>query len=320
MVTLSIIIPVYRGEKSIGSLTDTLIASLAEKYKLEILLVCDFSPDNSEAVGISLFQKYPDNVRFYSLAKNVGEHNAVMAGLNQSTGDWVVIMDDDFQNPVSEVVKLVDFAKDSSYDVVYSYYDEKHHSLFRNLGSWINDKFANVMLKKPRNLYLSSFKIMNRFLVNEVIKYTSPYPYIDGIILNTTGSIGKIKLEHHARKTGKSGYTLKKLISLWLNMFTNFSVLPLRISALLGFIFALFGFIIGIEIVFEKFFSPSLPPGYSLILIIFSVFTGIQLIAIGMVGEYLGRMFLSQNKKPQFTIRRAFVKNQSDKNDSSPAE
>jgi undecaprenyl-phosphate 4-deoxy-4-formamido-L-arabinose transferase len=318
MLTISIVIPVYRGEKSIGALTDTLIASLSNTYKLEILLVCDFSPDNSEAVGITLFKKYPDIVKFFSLAKNVGEHNAVMAGLNKSTGDWVVIMDDDFQNPVSEVVKLIDYAKNSNYDVVYSYYDEKRHSLFRNLGSWINDKFANVMLKKPRNLYLSSFKIMNRFLVNEIIKYTSPYPYIDGIILNTTGSIGKLKLEHQARRNGKSGYTLKKLISLWLNMFTNFSVLPLRISALLGFICALFGFIIGIEVVFEKFFSPSLPPGYSLILIMFSVFTGIQLVAIGMVGEYLGRMFLSQNKKPQFTIRKAFVKNETEKNDTTP--
>jgi len=211
----------------------------------------------------------------------------------------------------------VDFAKDSNYDVVYSYYDEKRHSFFRNFGSWINDKFANVMLKKPRDLYLSSFKIMNRFLVNEVIRYTSPYPYIDGIILNTTGSIGKIKLEHHARQAGKSGYTLKKLISLWLNMFTNFSVLPLRISALLGFIFAVIGFIIGIEVVFEKFFNSSLPPGYALVFIIFSVFTGIQLIAIGMVGEYLGRMFLSQNKKPQFTIRRAFTKDEPQKAEKS---
>ncbi len=229
-----------------------------------------------------------------------------MAGLNFSTGDWTVIMDDDFQNPVNEVVKLINFAKDSSFDVVYSYYDEKMHSLFRNIGSLINDKFANVMLKKPRDLYLSSFKILNRFLVNEVIKYTAPYPYIDGIILNTTGSIGKIKLEHHKRKSGKSGYTLKKLISLWLTMFTNFSVLPLRIAALLGFIFAVFGFLIGADVVIEKMFNPSLPKGYSILLFVFSVFSGIQLIAIGMVGEYMGRMFLSQNKKPQFTVRKSF--------------
>lgn len=306
MVRISIVIPVYRGEQSIGPLVDTLVNALNTDYQLEIVLVSDFSPDNSEAICIGIYEKYPQIVKFFSLAKNVGEHNAVMAGLNYSTGDWTVIMDDDFQNPVSEVIKLINFAKDSRFDVVYSYYDEKMHSLFRNIGSLINDKFANIMLKKPRDLYLSSFKILNRFLVNEVIKYTAPYPYIDGIILNTTGSIGKIKLEHHKRKNGKSGYTLKKLISLWLTMFTNFSVLPLRIAALLGFVFAVFGFLIGADVVIEKILNPSLPKGYSILLFVLSVFSGIQLIAIGMVGEYMGRMFLSQNKKPQFTVRKSF--------------
>ena len=320
MISVSIVIPVYRGELSIGPLVELLIGTLQCEYQLEIILVCDYSPDNSEAVCIGLFEKYPEIVRLYSLAKNVGEHNAVMAGLNFSNGDWTVIMDDDFQNPVSEVVKLIMYAKENTYDVVYSYYDEKKHSLFRNIGSWVNDKFANVMLKKPKDLYLSSFKVLNRFLVQEIIKYTAPYPYIDGIILNTTGSIGKIKLEHHSREKGKSGYTLKKLISLWLNMFTNFSVLPLRMAAILGFIFAIFGFIIGADIVVEKITDPTIPRGYSILLFVTSVFTGIELIAIGMVGEYMGRMFLSLNRKPQFTIRKVFVNQKKEVLDVEPAE
>jgi undecaprenyl-phosphate 4-deoxy-4-formamido-L-arabinose transferase len=236
----------------------------------------------------------------------VGEHNAVMAGLNKCTGEWVVIMDDDFQNPVSEVIKLVSYACEHAFDVVYTCYERKKHSLLRNMGSKINNSVATILLKKPRKLYLSSFKAINRFLVNEIITYTLPYPYIDGLILRTTSNIGQLLVEHRPRVQGRSGYTVKKLISLWMNMFTNFSVIPLRIAISVGFIFALVGFILGMEIIFEKIVNPSLPVGYAFLVFVITIFSGIQLIAIGMVGEYLGRMFLSQNKKPQFTIRKAY--------------
>jgi undecaprenyl-phosphate 4-deoxy-4-formamido-L-arabinose transferase len=192
--------------------------------------------------------------------------------------------------------------------VVYTYYDEKKHSFFRNLGSKFNDRIANIMLKKPNDLYLSSFKIINRFLINEVIKYNLPYPYLDGLILRTTSHIGKIMVMHGERKHGKSNYTIKKLISLWLNMFTNFSILPLRLSVLLGFLFSVFGFITGIYATVEKFINPAIPHGYTFLVVFISIFAGIQLIAIGMVGEYIGRMFISNNKKPQYSIRKAFRK------------
>lgn len=302
----SIVIPVYNGALSIGRLVDELIARLTPLFSVEIVLVNDCSPDNSEEVCIGIARKHPEFVSFYSLAMNVGEHNTVMAGLNKATGDYAIIMDDDFQNPVSEVIKLINYMLNHDYDVVYTWYDEKKHSLFRNLGSRFNDRVANLMLKKPKNLYLSSFKMINRFLIDEVIKYNLPYPYIDGLILQTTSNIGKIKVNHISRQTGKSNYTLRKLISLWMNMFTNFSILPLRISIILGFIFSIIGFLIGIDAVIEKIYNPNVPMGYTFMVVIISIYAGVQLIAIGMVGEYLGRIFMSNNKKPQYSIRKSF--------------
>jgi len=309
---ISIVIPVYNGALSIDRLVDELIARISPVFNIEIVLVNDCSPDNSEEVCIGITKKHPEYVSFYSLAMNVGEHNTVMAGLNKASGDFAVIIDDDFQNQVSEVIKLIDFMINSNYDVVYTFYEEKKHSVFRNLGSQFNDKVANVMLKKPKDLYLSSFKIINRFLINEVIKYDLPYPYLDGLILRRTSNIGKIKVSHTERQLGKSNYTLRKLISLWLNMFTNFSILPLRISIILGFIFSFVGFIISIDAIIEKIFNPNVPQGYTFIVIIISFYAGIQLIAIGMVGEYLGRMFMAHNKKPQYSIRKSFNENLAD--------
>jgi len=302
----SIVIPVYNGALSIGRLVDELITRLSPVFNIEIVLVNDCSPDNSEEVCIGITKKHPEFVSFYSLAMNVGEHNTVMAGLNKATGDYAIIMDDDFQNPVSEVIKLIDYMINSNYDVVYTYYEEKKHSIFRNLGSQFNDRVANIMLKKPKNLYMSSFKIINRFLIDEVIKYNLPYPYLDGLILRSTSNIGKIKVSHTERQIGKSNYTLKKLISLWMNMFTNFSILPLRISVILGFIFSFIGFLISVDAVIEKIYNPNVPQGYTFVVIIISFYAGIQLIAIGMVGEYLGRIFMAHNKKPQYSIRKSF--------------
>jgi glycosyltransferase involved in cell wall biosynthesis len=303
---ISIIIPVYNSERSIGPLVTRLVDELGSSFATEIILVNDQSEDQSEKACIALFEQYHGVVKYYSLAKNVGEHNAVMAGLNQMSGDYAVIMDDDFQNPVSEVLKLVSFAVDNEFDVVYTWYEKKEHSWWRNLGSRFNNRIANVMLNKPRDLYLSSFKLLNRYIVDEIIQYDLPFPYIDGLILRTTSNIGKIQVLHHQREDGKSNYTLKKLIRLWMNMFTNFSILPLRVAIVIGFLFALIGIILGIWTVIEKINNPDLPLGYASIIVAISVFSGTQLIAIGMLGEYLGRIFLSQNKKPQYSIRKRF--------------
>jgi undecaprenyl-phosphate 4-deoxy-4-formamido-L-arabinose transferase len=306
LTCVSIVIPVYNAEETISKLVEDLVTELGTENTLEIVLVNDRSGDRSEEVCIALFKKYPSIIRFFSLAKNVGEHNAVMAGLNNISGDYAVIMDDDFQNPIQEVRRLIEYTGLTEYDVVYTYYEKKEHSLFRNLGSLFNDRVANIMLGKPKDLYLSSFKIIKRTLVDEIIKYDLPFPYIDGLILRSTENIGKFKVKHDARKTGKSGYTLSKLVSLWLNMFINFSILPLRMATFMGFIFAGLGFLLGILAIVERLVNPNLPQGYTFLFVFIALISGVQLISVGILGEYIGRFFLSHNKQPQYSIKKAF--------------
>ena len=299
---ITIIIPVFNSEKTIFDLVSNIFDSLKLDYKFEVIIINDCSSDNSDIECLKLYDKYKGKLKYYKLAKNVGEHNAVMAGLNYAMGDWIVIMDDDFQNPVSEVEKIINFSLSNDYDVVYTHYKYKKHNIYRNLGSYFNNKVANIMLKKPNDLYLSSFKSIQSKVVKEIIKYKLPYPYIDGLILRTTRNISSIQVKHKKRIQGKSGYTLKKLFSLWLNMFTNFSVVPLRISTLFGFIFSFVGLIFGIITIIEKLHYPELPQGYPTIIIVVLLFSGMQLIFLGVIGEYLGRLFISNNKHPQYFI------------------
>ncbi|MEI6817925.1 MAG: glycosyltransferase [Bacteroidota bacterium] len=304
---ISIVIPVFNAQLTIAKLVNQLISEISTRYDLEIVLVNDYSADNSHAECLKLFQEHKSIVKYIALAKNFGEHNAVMAGLNKVTGDFSIIMDDDFQNPVEEVMKLIAFSVDNDFDVVYTYYDKKKHKLWRNFGSSLNNYIATILLKKPKGLYLSSFKCLNRFLVEEIIKYDLPYPYIDGLILRSTSSIGTLQVVHDQRHEGKSGYTVVKLIKLWSNMFTSFSVIPLRVSIFIGIFFAVTGFLFGIYSIIEHFIVPGLPPGFSLTITAIFVFAGIQLISLGMIGEYIGRIFISQNKQPQYTIKKEYL-------------
>ena len=300
--SIGIVIPVYNGALTIGNLIDKLIALLPYKNK-KIILVNDGSTDNSHEVCLKKAEQYPDIITYLSLSKNFGEHNAVMAGLNYADTDYVVIMDDDFQNPPDEVEKLINTTIDGGYDVTYSYYEEKKHTFFRNFGSKFNDIVATFLLDKPPNLYLSSFKCINRFTVNEVIKYKGPFPYIDGLILRVTRNIGKVMVRHEERQINRSNYTLRKLIHLWLNMFVNFSVIPLRISTVLGLFMAFIGAIMSIYVFIDKVFISSNPLGWSSIMVAVITFSGVQLLIIGLIGEYLGRLFLTGNMTPQYVIK-----------------
>lgn len=306
---LSVLIAVYNSEATIGRLVDHLAELLGPHFeRLEIVLVNDGSPDQSHARILEAIDRHPGLVRYVRLARNFGEHNAVMCGLRHATGDAVVIMDDDFQNPPSEVLKLVERLR-AGYDVVYSYYGEKRHHWFRNLGSAFNDRVASILLRKPPHLYLSSFKAMNRFLVDTVTEYRGPYPYLDGLVLRSTGSIGTQLCEHRDREEGQSNYNMRRLIRLWLNMFTSFSVTPLRISALIGFGMAGFGvFLAGFYFISWKFKGlfiahDAFPPGWASTIITITIFGGIQLCVLGLIGEYLGRVYMTQNLQPQYVVR-----------------
>jgi len=298
---LSIVVPVYRGADTVGELVEKLSEELRAYYDLEIVLVDDKSPDHSAEVMRELAARFPWVVCVF-LSRNFGEHNAVLAGLNHARGDFIVTMDDDLQNPPYEVKRLVD-ELDRGYDVVYSRYEVKRHSLFRNFGSWLNDRVANVMLGKPKGLYLCSFRAMNRFVVNEVIRFDGPFPYIDGLILRATRNIGVLTVEHHERKVGRSGYTLMKLIRLWANMFTSFSILPLRATSVFGLVVAALGVLLALLFAFERLVHPELPMGWASIMVAVMVLSGVQLFSLGMLGEYLGRLFLKVGGEPQFVVR-----------------
>src|SRR6202165_128231 len=226
---LSLVIPVYNGRPTIGPLVEQTV-KIFGSTSFEIVLVNDGSEDDSELVCAELAKKFPQSVTFVHLSRNFGEHSAVLAGFTQARGRYVAVLDDDGQNPPEEVVRMLDELKRKNYDVVYGHYIEKKHSRFRNLGSRFNNLIATLMLHKPKDLYLSSFKVMNRFLVNEIIKYRGPYPYTDGLIYRVTRKIGQIAVEHRANTSAPSRYTFRKLVRLWLNMFLNFSIKPLRFS------------------------------------------------------------------------------------------
>jgi undecaprenyl-phosphate 4-deoxy-4-formamido-L-arabinose transferase len=307
MTSLSIVIPVYNAEATIGDLCLALMSTLATEFSLEIVLVNDFSRDNTDAVCKRLQQDFCGTITYARLSRNFGEHNAVMAGLNLSRGDYVVIMDDDFQNPPEEVPRLVaELLK--GYDVVYSQYPQKNDSMFRNIGSYLNGSMARVILEKPANLYLSSFKAMNRFLVDELITHKNPTPYIDAIILRITKNIGTVEVRHDRRLTGSSGYTFKKLAGLWGDMIVSYSLIPLRILAIIGFVLTLMG-IYSVSDMTIRNLLPHLsdPSDLEELTSVTMFFRGFQLLATGIVGEYVGRIYLKLNQEPQFIIREAII-------------
>lgn len=309
--SLSVLIPVYNSEETIGPLVDIIVKKFTPVFeKIEIILVNDGSIDNSHDCAINAASKYPEAVIYINLARNFGEHNAVMCGLRHATCDCVAIIDDDFQNPPDEIIKLINKLKEG-YDVVYSYYEKKRHNWFRNLGSAFNDWVATKLLKKPKGLYLSSFKVMNLFLARIVTQYEGPYPYLDGLILRSTSSIGTELCKHNEREVGRSNYTLRKLVRLWLNMFTSFSIVPLRFSTILGFIMSIAGFALALFFIISWsvggiLVSKTIPPGWASLIVSITIFSGIQLLVLGMIGEYLGRLFLTGNRQPQFIVREVF--------------
>jgi glycosyltransferase involved in cell wall biosynthesis len=298
---LSIVIPIYNSAATIGRLIEELVKFPIEGG-YEIILVNDGSSDESAAVCARLVEKHSVPITFVNLSRNFGEHNAVMAGLHHSCGKYVITMDDDMQNPPSEVLKLYNYACTSGKDVVYTSFQNKEHDSFRNFGSWLTNRAADMLLDKPKGLYLSSFRCMTAFVVEQICNYTGPYSYIDGLILQITQNIDTIEVVHLPRNVGRSNYTLRKLIHLWLNMFVNFSIMPLHISTILGIVLSVIG-ILGVIEVTVEYLIWGAPRGYGTIVCVILIFSGVQLFIIGLIGEYIGRLHLTSNKKPQYIIK-----------------
>ena len=302
---ISFCIPCYRSEKTLEGVINEIDESMKkmDSYDYEVILVNDGSPDNTWGKICEVAQKSAhQNVLGINLAKNFGQHAAIMAALNASAGDYVVCLDDDGQTPADEVDKLI-AALENGADVAYARYSHKQHNLFRNFGTAMNEWMASVMLGKPKDLYVSSYFAVKRFVVNEMVKYESSYPYVIGLVLRTTRNIVNVDVTHRKREVGQSGYTLGKLFALWINGFTAFSIKPLRIATFTGAIFAVLGIIYGIYTVIKKFVLPDVQIGFSALMSAGVFMGGAIMLLLGMIGEYLGRLYISQNKNPQFVIR-----------------
>ena len=298
---LSIVVPLYRSAGCIERLLAEL-GTLPVEGGCELVLVNDGSPDNTAELCERLMQNCPRSVTLVKLSRNFGEHNAVMAGLHHAGGDYIVTMDDDLQNPPSEVLKLLSHARSGGHEVVYSRYAKKEHETWRNLGSWLTNRVADFLLDKPRGLYLCSFRIMTRFVAQQVCRYDGPFAYVDGLILQVTQNIGTIEVKHAPRASGQSGYTLGKLLHLWLSMFVNFSVVPLRLATFVGFGMAGIGFVYLLAVIIEGLRGSPIH-GWSSLMAALLLFCGTQLILLGIAGEYIGRIFLTANKRPQFIVK-----------------
>lgn len=290
---LSVVIPVYKSQLRLRNLVETLQREL-RSVMMEIVLVNDGSPDGTEGVGNALARTFP-NVQFISLRKNFGEFAAVLCGIRHARGDYVVMIDDDFQCPPSEIIKLLSHARDNHLDVVFSRYDLKQHHWFRNLGSWGLNKLQTWLLHKPNDLYLSSFMLMSRDIARLVGQYQGLYPYPNSLVFRYTDRVGSVLVEHHARTEGKSNYTLKKLLRLTWNILLGYSLLPLRLLLGLGLGLLCMGTLSLIAHFFE-WYRPGMGTWLTLM-------AGLQFTGLGLVGEYIGRLFLSQTNMPQYVIK-----------------
>ena len=303
MKKVSFVIPCYRSALTIGNVVKEIQETMKNltQYSYEIILVNDCSPDDTFEVIASLC-KENKNICGVDLAKNFGQHGALMAGFHQVTGDILVCLDDDGQTPADEVGKLLAEIENGQ-DVVYASYAHKKHSLFRNFGSWMNEKMAQFLLGKPKELFVSSYFAARRFIVDEMLRYENAYPYVIGLVLRSTKRIVNVPVQHREREIGTSGYTLGKLLGLWFNGFTAFSTKPLRIATFSGSILAVFGFAYGIYTIIKKFVNPAVPLGFSSTMAAIMFIGGMLMIMLGLIGEYIGRMYICMNSAPQFVVR-----------------
>ena len=300
---VSFVIPCYRSELTLPKVVAEIEETMARigKYEYELVLINDCSPDGTANVIKSLCEE-KSYIHGLSFSKNFGQHAALMAGFRAAEGDVVVCLDDDGQTPANEVDKLLDKIEEG-FDAVYARYAHKQHSGFRNFGSRVNDLMTRVMLGKPKQLFVSSYFAVRRYIVEDMIRYEYSYPYVIGLVLRSTKNITNVDVQHREREIGSSGYTLSKLFGLWFNGFTAFSIKPLRIATIIGVVSAIAGFLYGVYTVIKKFVLPDVPQGFSAMMSIVVFFFGIILLMLGLIGEYVGRIYISMNNAPQYIIR-----------------
>jgi len=299
---ISVVVPVYQSEKTLPELVERLTVVLGQtSLHYEIVLVDDGSVDDSWSVLTDIHEKSPNTIIAIQLMRNFGQHNAIMCGLRQARGRLIVTMDDYLQNPPEEIPKLLQTIEEGGFDLVYGQYIGKEHAKWRNLGSTLVNTFYRIVFRTK--ITITSFRILRRELADSILTYDLNYTFLDGLLAWNTQRIGTVEVEHNMRRKGKSGYSLSKLAVLAFNLFTNFSLLPLQLVSMSGFFLALIGFFVGLYYIGLYFLESIAVPGYASTIVSILILGGAQLLALGIIGEYLGRLHLNVNRKPQYRVR-----------------
>ncbi|MCM1232534.1 MAG: glycosyltransferase family 2 protein [Ruminococcus flavefaciens] len=298
---ISIIIPCYNSEKSIRIVVEEILDHLSSRFDVRIILVDDYSKDLTWNVIVDICEQYK-NVIGLHLAQNFGQQSARMAALPYIKGSYVVFMDDDGQHRPSAIISMIEELQ-KGYDIVYAYFKEKKEGRFKRFGSWVNYQMTEIVIKKPKDARTSSFFVVKSFVAEALKNYTSPFPYTFGYFMQITKNISSVEVDHQKRIAGTSGYSFKRLLHLWLDGFTGFSVLPLKISSWCGCFFAIAGFIYAIVIVIRKILHPEMAVGYASMIFFLLVIGGIILLMLGILGEYMGRVLITLNRVPQYVVR-----------------
>lgn len=303
---ISFIIPCYRSEHTVSAVIDEIVKKVAERSGLEceIIAVNDQSPDKVLEVLKAWAADMP-RLKVIDLAKNMGKHAALMAGYAYATGEIIVNVDDDGQCPLDRLWDLL-APLDDGYDVSFAAYRVKKESALKRIGSRMNDLMARVLINKTKGLQITNYSAMKRFVCDEILRYHNAYPYIDGLILRTTSRIANVEMEERDRMSGSTGYTFRKSLSLWINGFTAFSVKPLRFASLLGFFMSIVGFLFSLVVIIRKIVNPSIAIGYSSLMAVLVFVGGMLMIMLGIIGEYVGRIYISINSSPTYVIRQTW--------------
>ena len=301
--SISIVIPCYRSEKTVSSVVDRITETMRqhEQDDYEVILIDDGSPDNTAEV-LTKIALNDMHVKAILLSRNFGQHSALMAGYSQAKGEYIVGMDDDGEHDPADMFKLID-ELDKGFDYVCAAFTSNDHSLYKRIGSRVNDWMATTFIGKPKNSLFSSYYVMRRFVMLEIIKTRNPHPYVGGMLVSITKKLSTVPIDHHKRIAGTSGYNLRRSIALWLNGITAYSVKPLTFSMTIAMIFTIFGFLFGLYVILRKLVSPEIPAGYSSIVALISLIGGMIMLLLNMIGEYVGRIYLLVNKIPQYVIR-----------------
>ena len=304
MVLYSVVIPCYKSSKTIGKVVEMTSVEFRKLgiAALEFVLVNDCSPDEGQTIRelYRLADQY-EYVKVVNLGKNGGQHNAIMAGLKYAQGDFIISMDDDMQTDPSQI-RFLKGKMDEGYDIVYGYYEEKKESLFRRMGSVLNHWTVRMLIHKPKWLKTSSYWMIRRYVRDYAVEYTHPSVHLQGVFLRITDNIACVPIEHHERAFGQSGYTLKKLVGLYSNII-GFSMTPMHIVTTTGGVLSLVGFLAGLYLLIRKLVHPEILEGWTSTVAALCFFSGVILISLGMVGSYVGRLFIGQTRSPQYVVR-----------------